>query len=134
MDQTQWTTSPASPWIHVAELKSNTPELNNLLSHLARCERFGEGEIASDRERIATLRSTTAICTLLKARSVKVLGPQLLLSFMLIARAINKQVRGNKSTVLIHAGVCVSYATAWKLVPAANYSRGHVLESIREGH
>jgi hypothetical protein len=75
----------------MSELKSIAPDVVQLLSHLARCERFGEGEIASD---LATLRAT-AICTLLKARSVKVLGPQLLLSFMPIVRAINRQVRGD---------------------------------------
>ena len=83
----------------MAELRTNAPDVVELLSHLARCERFEEGITDSNQEHIATLRSTTALCTLLKGRSIKVLGLQLLLSFMLIARATSKQVKGGTHTL-----------------------------------
>ena len=69
----------------MAELRMHAVEL---LSNLARCERSKEGDEDSDQ---GTLRSTIAVCTLLKGHSVKVLGLQLLLSFMLIAWATSKQ-------------------------------------------
>ena len=57
----------------MAELRTNAPDVVELLSHLARCERFEEGITDSNQEHIATLRSITALCTLLKGRSIKVL-------------------------------------------------------------
>lgn len=75
----------------MTEFSSHAPDIVDLLSQLGGCNRFDD-EGDSDPARIATLRSTTALCTLMKGRSVKVLGLQLLLSFMLIARATSKQV------------------------------------------
>ena len=73
----------------VAEFRANAPDVVCLMSQLARSERFDEDNLHT---RIATLRTTTALCTLVKGRSTKVLGLQLLITFMLIARATNKQV------------------------------------------
>ena len=71
------------------EMKSKAPDLVELFDHLARCERF---EMEDEQGYVAQLRATMAVCTLLKGRSIKVLGVQLLLSLMLIARATSKQV------------------------------------------
>lgn len=70
----------------------NAPDVMDLIRHLGKCDRYESGDAGEEHLRIATLRSVTALCTLLKCRSVKVLGLQLLLSIMLIARATNKQV------------------------------------------
>ena len=91
------------------ELRANAPDVVELLSHLARCERF-DNEKTDDSHSIAVLRSTTALCTLLKGRSVKVLGLQLLRSFMMIARAISKEVRSGEE------GVCVEGAALYVCV------------------
>ena len=82
----------------VAEMRDNAPDALELVSQLGGCSRFdaGEGDAESEPARIARLRAVTALCTLLKGRSVKVLGLQLLLSFMLIARATSKQVKEGK--------------------------------------
>ena len=85
----------------VAELKRLAPDVYRLIATLATTHRLDvEGE---DREaRLTDLRCVTSLSTLLKNRSMKVLGIQLLLSFMLIARATSKQVREcYNNTVLI---------------------------------
>jgi hypothetical protein len=74
----------------IAELRSAAPDVVELFQHLARGVRFEDDDELSQ---IVHMRSTTALCTLLKGRSVKVLGLQLLFSFMLIAQAASKQVR-----------------------------------------
>ena len=48
-----------------------------------------EGEVAS----LSELRAATSMCILFKNRSMRVLGVQLLLTYMLIARATSKQVQ-----------------------------------------
>ena len=73
----------------VAEMRACAPDLQQLFQQLGKGERFEDDELT----RIAQLRSTTALCTLTKSRSVKVLGVQLLISFMLIGRTTSKQVR-----------------------------------------
>ena len=74
----------------IAELRTAAPDVVDLFQQLAKGDRFeGYDELS----RIVQIRSTTALCTLLKGRSVKVLGLQLLFSFMLIGQAANKQVR-----------------------------------------
>ena len=70
------------------EFSGHAPDVLDLLKQLGNCGRFDD----DDSVHIATLRSVTALSTLLKCRSAKVLGLQLLLSIMLIARATNKQV------------------------------------------
>ena len=70
------------------EVNDNAPEVMALLHQMGNCKRFGEGES----QQIATLRSVTALTTLLKCRSTRVLGLQLQMSIMLIARATSKQV------------------------------------------
>lgn len=133
----------------MAEMKMNAPDVVELLLNLAKCERFQEGDADGHQKHIASLRSTTALCTLLKGRCVKVLGLQLLLSFMLIARATSKQVvRGGGGThnkncimnnspqviaVLNHAGVCISYPTTWKYLRQIT-AEAMYLDRIREGH
>lgn len=96
----------------------------------------------------------TSLCTLLKGRSIRVLRVQLLLTFMLIARATNKQVRALKInihcnnytlktlqfrahvqaiTVLNLAGLCVSYTSVWKYLSQLT-TQAQFLDIIREGH
>ena len=72
------------------ELHKCAPDVLSLFSALARVERHDEDE---DSSRLSQLRAITALCTLLKGRSTKVLGVQLLITFMLVARATSKQVR-----------------------------------------
>ena len=77
----------------IAELHAHAPDVVQLFQQLGRCDRFSDDELL----RTSELRSMTALCTLLKSRSVKLLGIQLLISFMLIGRATSKQVRITKA-------------------------------------
>ena len=74
----------------IAELQTNAPDVYRLFKTLGATSR----NVQSNEERIVSeyIRAHTAIFTLLKARSVRVKGIQLLLSFMLIARATSRQV------------------------------------------
>ena len=110
----------------VEELRGNAPDVVELLSQLARCERF-QNENTDDSHSIAVLRSTTALCTLLKGRSVKVLGLQLLLSFMMIARATSKEVGLGKGKVNVYIeDVCVCVcACVWEVKNLHTQSRSY---------
>ncbi len=85
-----------------------------------------------DARPVEEMRAVTSLCALLKARSVRVQGIQLLLGFMLVARSTNRQVSINMVdihfvctctnvlsmqlqaiTVLNHAGICKSYTNIW---------------------
>jgi hypothetical protein len=74
----------------LGEVHEHAPDVLSLFSALARLDRHDENQ---DTAHLSQLRVVTALCTLLKGRSTKVLGVQLLITFMLIARATNKQVR-----------------------------------------
>ena len=76
----------------ISELKRLAPDVYKLMATIGTtCTLDSEGE---DREtRLSELRCVTSLCALLKNRSTKVLGIQLLVTFMLIARATSKQVR-----------------------------------------
>ena len=54
--------------------------------------RYSQTDPDDDFQKIVQFRMITSLCTLLKGRSIRVLGVQLLLTFMLIARATNEQV------------------------------------------
>ena len=71
-----------------AEFSANTPDVVELIGNCSRHE-GNEDDEHSDAD---TLKSITALSTLLKCCSVKVLGLQLFLSIMLIAWATNKRV------------------------------------------
>ena len=71
-----------------AEFSANAPDVVELIHQLGNCSRH-EGHEDDEHSRPATLKSITALSTLLKCRSVKVLGLQLFLSIMLIT---NKRV------------------------------------------
>ena len=77
----------------IAECTSNAPDVMELLQQLGNCGRHNDDQEEDEHTQISTIRSTTALCTLLKCRSAKVLGLQLYITIMLIARATNKQVR-----------------------------------------
>lgn len=74
----------------IEECKVNAPDVLDLIKTLGNCSRHDDE--SDEHLQIATLRSTMALCTLLKCRSVKVLGLQLFITIMLIARATSKQV------------------------------------------
>ena len=76
----------------ISELKRHAPDVYKLIAALGTTHTLdSEGE---DREtRLSDLRCVTSLCAMLKNRSMKVLGIQLLITFMLIARATSKQVR-----------------------------------------
>lgn len=71
----------------LAEIRHQAPDVYHLFCRLAR-----KGIDDSD-ENTDALKPVIALCTLLKGRSIRVLGVQLLLTFMLIARATSKQVK-----------------------------------------
>ena len=71
----------------ITELKSNAHYLYQLMVTLGKTERNQTPGINTEQR-----RAIMSICTLLKARSVRVKGVQLLISLMLIARATNRQV------------------------------------------
>ena len=83
----------------ISELQKHTPDVFQLLQQLgATSDHESEGHTVHD------LRPLMAIIALLKNRSVRVLGVQLLLTFTLIARATNKQVNNNVMYMyIVHA-------------------------------
>ena len=133
----------------ITELRTHCPDVFRLLNTLGRVDRCEDPSNAQ----VTQLKSIISLLTLLKCRSVKVLGVQLLLSFMLIARATSKQVKlfYSKTTctciynifftyihaqaisVLNHSGVCVSYNTAWKYLKHLTQEAKY-LEVVRDGH
>ena len=72
----------------IAELKTHAPDLYKLIVALG-STRTVEGEVAS----LSELRAATSMCILSRNRLMRVLGVQLLLTYMLIARATSKQVQ-----------------------------------------
>ena len=72
------------------EVREHAPDVFSLFSALARLDRHDEDHNTAH---LSQLRVVMALCTLLKGRSTKVLGIQLLISFMLVTRATSKQVR-----------------------------------------
>lgn len=74
----------------IQDLKQCAPDVYRLFSQLARTDRHDDEQESSC---ISQLRAVTSLCTLLKGRSTKVLGVQLLITFMLLARATSRQVR-----------------------------------------
>ena len=91
--------------IVIQELKEHAPDVYDLFTKLALPHRHTQDD--SDTPlRVDQLNVVIALCTLLKGRSIRVLGLQLLIAFMLIARATNKQVR--KSLIMLQKH-CVVY-------------------------
>ena len=74
----------------IAELQSNAPDLYQLVMTLAKTDRNRPSE--DDGINAEQCRAIMSMCSLLKARSVRVKGVQLLISLMLIARATHRQV------------------------------------------
>ena len=72
----------------ISELHTHAPDVFRLFNLIGNVDRHED----ADNTKIAQLRSVSSLLNLLKCRSIKVLGVQLLLTFMLIARATNKQV------------------------------------------
>ena len=74
----------------ISELRAYAPDVHRLFMTLGETSR----NITSDDSRpcVEEIRATTSLCALLKARSARVKGIQLLLAFMLIARATHRQV------------------------------------------
>ena len=77
----------------ISELHTHAPDVFRLFNMIGNVDHRED----ADNTKIAQLRSVSSLLNLLKCRSVKVLGVQLLLTFMLIARATNKQV----STIIL---------------------------------
>ena len=82
----------------ISELRTHCPDVFQLFNALGKVERCDDPSTAQ----VTQLRSVTSLFTILKCRSVKVLGVQLLLTFMLIARATSKQVNLNTQNSLIY--------------------------------
>lgn len=70
------------------ELRTFAPDLFSLLNCLAKSQR----NEASEEVTVEQRKVVMSLCTLLNARSQRVKGLQLLISFMLVARATSKQV------------------------------------------
>ena len=70
------------------EMRTSAPDVISLFSTLGRSDRHDD----TDTHLLTQLRVMSSLCTLLKGRSTKVLGVQLLLTFMLLARATSRQV------------------------------------------
>ena len=102
--------------IVIAEMLEFAPNLYGLLKSMEK------GTLTNDGTQLEEVRIATSLSILLKSRSVKVLGVQLCM--MLLARSTNREVKNHTTctcillkynsfhqaiTVLIHAGVCVSY-------------------------
>lgn len=72
----------------ISELRTHCPDVFRLFNVLGKVEQCDDPSTAQ----VTQLRSVSSLFNILKCRSVKVLGVQLLLTFMLIARAMSKQV------------------------------------------
>lgn len=79
----------------IDDLRTHCPDVFRLFNTLGKVDRCDD--LSSTQ--VTQLKTVTSLLALLKCRSVKVLGTQLLLTFMLIARATNKQV--NINTVIL---------------------------------
>ena len=75
----------------IDELKSSCPELYRLMQELGRTQRNAVADSIPNKE----LKTVMAIYTLLNARSQRVKGLQLMMSLMLVARGIGRQVYNN---------------------------------------
>ena len=74
----------------IADLQTNAPDVVQLFNMFRQTNRHDEGhELAT----LSQLRMMTSLTTLLKCRSIQVLGVQLLLTFMLIASSTSEQVK-----------------------------------------
>ena len=74
----------------ITELHCNAPDAYQLVMALGMTDRNWASE--DDSVTVEQLHAIMSKCTLLKARSVRVKGVQLLISLMLIARSTNRQV------------------------------------------
>lgn len=74
----------------IHNVRETAPNLYSLLCDLGDTSRNARDEVTTTHEEIKVL---TSLCTLANARSQRAKGVQLFLSIMLIARAVNKQVR-----------------------------------------
>ena len=72
----------------ITEFKNQAPDVWQLLNNLGNTGRFSE----ADDQQLAQLRIVSCMSLLLKSRSHKMLGVQLLVSLMLIARATSRKV------------------------------------------
>jgi hypothetical protein len=81
----------------ISELHTHAPDVFRLFNLIGNVDRHEDAE----NSKTAQLRSVSSLLNLLKCRSVKVLGVQLLLTFMLIARATNKQVSTYNTVFII---------------------------------
>ena len=72
----------------IDEIKTNAPSIYQLFLELGDTRRNAIDETTSAEQR----KTIMSLCTIMNARSQRVNGLQLLLSFMLIARATSKQV------------------------------------------
>ena len=73
----------------ITEFKKQAPDVWQLLNNLGNTGRFSED---TEQHQLAQLRIVSCLSTLLKTRSHKSLGVQLLVSLMLIARATSRRV------------------------------------------
>lgn len=81
----------------INDLRSHCPDVFRLFNTLGKVDRCDDPSSTQ----VTQLKAVTSLLALLKCRSVKVLGTQLLLTLMLIARATSKQV--NINTVILLA-------------------------------
>ena len=81
----------------IDEIRTNAPSVYQLFVHLGDTERNATDDSVSAEQRKAIM----SLCTILNARNQKANGLQLLLSFMLIARATSKQVSENQNNITI---------------------------------
>ena len=72
----------------LSEVRTHAPDVLRLFQLIGKSDRHDDPESA----RVSQITLMSSMVTLMKCRSVKVLGVQLLLTFMLIARATSKQV------------------------------------------
>ena len=78
----------------ITEVKNQAPDVWQLLNNLGNTGRFSED---NEQHQLAQLRIISCLSTLLKSRSQKMLGIQLLISLMLIARATSRRVGASES-------------------------------------
>ncbi len=73
----------------IEDVRNKAPDLFDIFQHLGDTQRNRTNDDATHED----IKALTSLCVLANARSQRVKGLQLFLSIMLIARAVNKQVR-----------------------------------------
>ena len=94
-----------------AEIKQNAPALYQLFQALCHNITMGESDSRDEDHSQDDTKAVTSLSVVLKSRSSKVLGFQLLIGMMLVGRATNRRVR--ETTLRFNFNYTFDYVIRW---------------------